>query len=122
MGDKTEKGGGGPRPVLELVPGGLKPPSAQKRRLFELPPPNADEAILYQHSVLCQTCLPFRDPGDDVRKWERANGLVNLLLAAGQAFHPDAAIHRCGVALRTQAALSAVSLERRGLAHAVAPD
>jgi hypothetical protein len=75
--------------VLELVPGGLKPPSAQKRRLFELPPPDADEAILYQHSVLCQTCLPFRDPGDDVRKWERANGLVNLLLAAGQAFHPD---------------------------------
>jgi hypothetical protein len=77
------------RPVLELVPSGLKPPSAQKRRLFELPPPDADEAILYQHSVLCQTCLPFRDPGDDVRKWERANGLVNLLLAAGQAFHPD---------------------------------
>jgi hypothetical protein len=87
--DKTETGEGGPRPVLELVPGGLKPPSAQKRRLFELPPPDADEAILYQHSVPCQTCLPFRDPGDDVRKWESANGLVNLLLAAGQAFHPD---------------------------------
>jgi hypothetical protein len=89
LADKTEKDEGGPRPVLELVPGGLKPPSAQKRRLFELPAPNADEAILYQHSVLCQTCLPFRNPGDDVRKWERANGLVNLLLAAGQAFHPD---------------------------------
>lgn len=87
--DKTEKDEGGPRPVLELVPDGLKPPSAQKRRLFELPALNADEAILYQHSVLCQTCLPFRDPGDDVRKWERANGLVSLLLAAGQAFHPD---------------------------------
>jgi hypothetical protein len=89
MGDETEKGEGGPRPVLELIPSGLKPPNAQKRRLFELPAPDADEAILYQHSVLCQTCLPFRDPGDDVRQWERANGLVNLLLAAGQAFHPD---------------------------------
>jgi hypothetical protein len=89
MGDETEKGEGGPRPVLELIPSGLKPPNAQKRRLFELPAPDADDAILYQHSVLCQTCLPFRDPGDDVRQWERANGLVNLLLAAGQAFHPD---------------------------------
>ena len=77
------------RPVLELVPNRIKRPSAQQRRLFELPPADADTAILYQHSVLCQTCMPFRDPGDDVRQWERANGMVSLLLAAGQAFHPD---------------------------------
>ncbi|MDP9014745.1 MAG: replication protein RepA [Pseudomonadota bacterium] len=89
MGNKTEDDEPGLRPVLDLVPEGLKPPSAQKRRLFELPPPDADESILYQHSVLCQTCLPFRDPGDEIRSWERANGLVNLLVAAGQAFHPD---------------------------------
>jgi hypothetical protein len=37
MGDETEKGEGGPRPVLELVPSDLKPPSAQKRWLLELP-------------------------------------------------------------------------------------
>ena len=89
MSNKNDKGEGGPRPVLELIPSRLKPPSAQQRRLFELPLPDADEAILYQHSVLCQTCLPFRDPGDTIRQWERANGLVSLLLAAGQAFHPD---------------------------------
>src|ERR1700678_20251 len=92
MGDKhrpEDAKKAGPQPVFELIPSDLKPLSEQKRRLFELPAPNADEAILYQHSVLCQTCLPFRDPGDNVRKWERANGLVNLLLAAGQAFHPD---------------------------------
>jgi hypothetical protein len=34
MGDEPETGEGGPRPVLELVPSGLKSPSAQKRRLF----------------------------------------------------------------------------------------
>jgi hypothetical protein len=89
MGNPTDNEECQLRPVLELVPDRVKPPSAQQRRLFELPPPDAEEAILYQHSVLCQTCLPFRDPGDDVRQWERANGLVNLLLAAGQAFHPD---------------------------------
>jgi hypothetical protein len=89
MENKTGDDEPGLRPVLDLVPDRLKPPSAQKRRLFELPPPDADESILYQHSVLCQTCLPFRDPGDEIRSWERANGLVNLLVAAGQAFHPD---------------------------------
>ena len=31
------------------------------------------EAILYQHSILCQTGLPYRNPGDDVRSWERRN-------------------------------------------------
>lgn len=89
MGNETEEGEGGPRPLLELVPSAFKPPSAQQRRLFELPAPGSDEAILYQHSVLCQTCLPFRDPGDQVRSVERANGLVSLVVAAGQAFHPD---------------------------------
>ena len=42
-----------------------------------------------QAAVLYQTCLSFRDLGDEVRKSERANRLVNLLLAAGQAFRPD---------------------------------
>jgi len=89
MSDKKEDQKPPLRPVLELVPDSLKPPSAQQRRLFELPPAHADDAILYQHSVLCQTCLPFRDPGAEVRNWERSNGLVNLLVSAGQAFHPD---------------------------------
>ena len=85
----TDKDEGGLRPVLELMPDGFKPPSTMQKRLLNLPPPDADEAILYQHSVLCQTCLPFRDPGEEVRTWERVNGVVNLLVAAGQAFHPD---------------------------------
>lgn len=36
------------------------------------------ESILFQHSVLCQTCLPYRNPGDDVTFWERVNGFVHL--------------------------------------------
>jgi hypothetical protein len=46
MGNPTDKDEGSPRPVLELLPTGLKPPIAQKRRLLELPPPDADDAIL----------------------------------------------------------------------------
>lgn len=47
-----------------------------------------DQSILYQHSVFCQTCLPYRDPGDDVRVWERINGRAHLKVLAGEALHP----------------------------------
>lgn len=46
----------------------------------------ADEAedILYQHSILCQTCLPYRNPGDDIQVWERVNGHIGLSIQAGR--------------------------------------
>ena len=47
-----------------------------------------DQSILYQHSVFCQTCLPHRNPGDDVRVWERVNGRTHLEVMAGKAMHP----------------------------------
>jgi hypothetical protein len=53
--DKTESEG--PRALEEFLER-FKPPSGVQKRLLDLPPPDADEAILYQHSVLCQTCLP----------------------------------------------------------------
>lgn len=45
-------------------------------------------SIVYQHTVLCQTCLPYRDPGNEVRYWERKNGQISLRLRAGEALHP----------------------------------
>lgn len=45
-------------------------------------------AILYQHTVLCQTALPYRDPGDAVREWEREQGAVALKVSAGEARDP----------------------------------
>ncbi len=53
---------------------------------ISLSPP---EEIAYQHTVFCQTCLPYRDPGDEVREWRRQQGRVFLLIEAGQAYHPD---------------------------------
>ncbi len=53
---------------------------------ISLSPP---EEIAYQHTVFCQTCLPYRDPGDEVREWRRQQGNVFLLIGAGQAYHPD---------------------------------
>jgi hypothetical protein len=45
--------------------------------------------VTFQHSILCQTSLPYRDPGDDVRVWERLNGTAHLKILAGEAMHPQ---------------------------------
>lgn len=50
-------------------------------------PPTDD--LLFQHSVLCQASLPYRNPGDDVREWSRKNGRVHLEIIAGKAMHPE---------------------------------
>lgn len=50
---------------------------------------NEPTSILYQHSVFCQTGLPYRNPGDDVFGWERVNGRVHLSITAGKAMHPE---------------------------------
>ena len=47
------------------------------------------EQITYQHTVLCQTGLPYRNPGADVRKWTRRNGRAVLQVEAGSAIHPE---------------------------------
>jgi hypothetical protein len=49
----------------------------------------AQEAITYQHAVLCQTCLPYRNPGDDQTRWERQQGNTGLVLYAGEAMNPS---------------------------------
>lgn len=35
---------------------------------------------MFQHSVLCQTFLPYRNPGKDITSWERKQGNAVLLL------------------------------------------
>ena len=47
------------------------------------------ETVLFHHTVMCQTGLPYRNPGDQVRQWERANGGARLKIMAGEAMHPE---------------------------------
>lgn len=51
--------------------------------------PSPDE-LLYQHTVLCQSCLPYRDPGPGVREWQREQGRASLLIEAGKVRDPIA--------------------------------
>jgi hypothetical protein len=47
------------------------------------------ESLLFQHTVFCQTGLPYRDPGADIREWEREQGSVALKVQAGEARNPE---------------------------------
>ena len=69
-----------------------KPLSRVRRRAIESSTDivmNPPEAISYQHTVLCQTSMPYRDPGQDVIRWERTQGSVHLLINAGEALNPE---------------------------------
>ena len=73
--------------ALEPIKARARALSPVKRRLQEsavrvmAEPP---DEIIYQHSVFCQTVLPYRDPGPDVRKWERVQGDALLQITAGE--------------------------------------
>ena len=61
-----------------------------KRRMIEssveiMGQPVPDD-FLYQHTLFCQTVLPYRDPGSEVRTWERAQGNIKLFLKAGEVY------------------------------------
>jgi hypothetical protein len=67
--------------ILKAEP---KPLSRIQERLLSMPVDQ--EEIIYQHSVLCQTSMPYRDPGSTVREWDRRNGLVSMRIQAGAAY------------------------------------
>jgi hypothetical protein len=58
-----------------------------RRRLIE-PSEQNNQDLAFQHTVFCQTSLPYRDPGDDVRLWQRSQGATFLEIEAGRVYHP----------------------------------
>lgn len=77
--------------IAEALPQ-LRKPSSTTLRVIEASSAimqDKPQSIVFQHTVLCQTCLPYRDPGDDVRIWDRSNGLIALRVKAGEAMHPQ---------------------------------
>jgi hypothetical protein len=74
-------------PARRKPPGTITPIQS---RLIEAAAAGVTElqSILYQHTIFCQTGMPYRDPGDDVRTWEQSNGFAALEITAGKAMHP----------------------------------
>lgn len=60
-------------------------------RVFKrlITPSDEETEICFQHSVICQTGLPYRDPGNAIRKWQRDQGKASLLLVAGEIMNPE---------------------------------
>lgn len=58
---------------------------------------NASAAIMaertsqidYLHTVQCQCVLPYKNPGDHVRTWDRKQGQASLRIEAGSALDPE---------------------------------
>ena len=80
--DQDQDKGKNKKPKLTAIQGRM----VKKSAAIALQPP---EQIVYQHTVLCQTALPYRNPGDDVRVWERNQGSVMLSIEAGRAIDTD---------------------------------
>ena len=49
-----------------------------------LPP----ERIDFLHTVQCQCGIPYKNPGDEVRKWDRRQGNATLHIETGSAIDP----------------------------------
>jgi replication initiator protein len=68
----------------------INPNSRVHRRLIEPVELAEDDEqrLSFQHTVFCQTSLPYRNPGDELRLWKREQGAVSLLVEAGHARNP----------------------------------
>jgi hypothetical protein len=66
----------------------IKPLTPIQERLVSMPLQDPEQVeIVYQHSVLCQTSIPYRDPGPE-KIWLRRNGFIRLELIAGRVLDP----------------------------------
>jgi hypothetical protein len=81
------------RSKFEAAAKALKPLSHVQARLLE-PCTKHQLDICFQHSVLCQTGFPYRDPGQNVRSWERQQGNVMLRIEAGAVPDPSTGKYR----------------------------
>lgn len=82
------------RSIADILPAIKAPRRLKKAEKHFLTIPldeqgTAESGLLFQHSVLCQTCMPYRNPGEDVRLWTRKNGRAALQIEAGSAWHKD---------------------------------
>ena len=80
-----------PRPkaaASRAIPSIVRDRAGRKALEIWMKPPNEENAV-FQHSVLCQTFLPYKDPGQE-RRIEKKQGRAKLLLQAGEIYNPVA--------------------------------
>ena len=79
------------------------------------------DRIDFLHTVQCQCGIPYKNPGDGVREWDRKQGNASLRIEAGSAIDPQHRRFReAGPALRRKAPAGADSPGHRGGPHRLA--
>lgn len=58
--------------------------------------------VKFLHTVMAQTSMPYRDPGDAVREWHRKNGRVWALMTAGSVVDTNEEVVRIGLPFGTK--------------------
>jgi hypothetical protein len=58
---------------------------AESSAAIRATPPNR---IDFLHTVQCQCGIPYKNPGDEVREWDRKQGHTSLRIEAGSAIDP----------------------------------
>src|SRR5882757_4775179 len=81
------------------------------------------DRIDFLHTVQCQCGIPYKNPGDDVRDWERKQGNATLHIEAGDGLRPlprygeeqpaTAGAQRATGAAGRSSSLKGQSIERR---------
>lgn len=79
--------------------------------IAENPAEPNDENILYRHSALCQTYLPYRNPGDDVTHYSHRNGDVVLSIQATRVHNQDGELIYIGLPFGPKARLAMVHID-----------
>ena len=79
------------------------------------------DRIDFLHTVQCQCGIPYKNPGDEVREWDRKQGDAVLRIEAGSAIDPtDRRIRQARPALRREAPAGADPPGQRGRPHRLA--
>ncbi len=71
----------------------IKKPGKSKMRVIQAAVNIKQEElgnITYQHSVLCQTSMPYKNPGAEITTWDRTQGKVSLRIRAGEIYDHEA--------------------------------
>ena len=74
------------RPIAVIASLAFPALTRPQTRLLGAAAEESVEGVLYQHSVLCQMSMPYRNPGNENRRWRCKNGYLTLELDAGRAF------------------------------------
>jgi hypothetical protein len=81
------------RKQLSLLDNAEEPPALTyvRRRLLDTAGDmltSEPDELAFQHSLLCQTCLPASKPKAEVLVWQRRQGRATLLVEAGKVLNP----------------------------------